>query len=287
MILHGIRAAFSEHGYSLLISSPPSYEDSVIRNAEIQFLRSAKESPQVAGVVMWDTGNTECFDRYSDLVNFGMPLVFVDRAPAFDIHADVVAVNHRKAAKQAINHLIELGHKSIGMVIGNDRATSVLDRIDGYESALRDHGITPDPGHLYHLDARERVAKKCSLEILQRITQSPNGPTAIFAVNDRIAFYLLDAAEANGILIPQQLSLVGFDWLARWMPSGGNLTTVAQPFEEIGRTVAERILSRLKTPTQTPRQILFDVELILKDSTAPPSRSSSSVFISKQGSNHD
>jgi DNA-binding LacI/PurR family transcriptional regulator len=170
-----------------------------------------------------------------------------------------------------------LGHESIGMVIGNDRASSVLDRIDGYESALRDHGITPDRNHLFHLDTRNEVAKQGAEEILSRIIQGPNGPTAIFAVNDRVAFFLLDAAETMGIRVPQQLSLVGFDWLARWMPSGGNLTTVAQPFEEIGRAVAERILSRLATPTQTPRQILFDAELILKDSTAAPLQNPVSV----------
>jgi LacI family transcriptional regulator len=199
-----------------------------------------------------------------------MPLVFVDRAPAVGIAADVVAVNHRMAAKQAIHHLVELGHRSIGMVIGNDRASSVLDRIDGYESALREHGITPEPEYLFHLDKRGGDGKLRPEEILDRIAKDENGLTAIFAVNDLIAFHLLDAAEAKGIRIPEQLSLVGFDWLARWMPSGGNLTTVAQPFEEIGRAVAERVLSRLATPTQTPRQILFDAELILKDSTAPP-----------------
>jgi len=66
--------------------------------------------------------------------------------------------------------------------------------------------------------------------------------------------------------------LIGFDWLARWIPSGGNLTTLAQPFEEIGRTAAQRVLDRALRPTETPRHILFEVELVLRDSTCRPFR---------------
>lgn len=277
MILQGIQSAFSEKHYSLLVTSPPSYEPHAVKRAELAFLRSAKENQRVAGVVMWDTGNAECHDLYRDLVNYGVPLVFVDRAPASHIPADVVAVNHRKAAQRAIHYLIELGHESIGMVIGNDRASSVLERMEGYHAVLQSHGIAADRHAIFHLDTDDLPLRETAKSLLRQICDGSNPPTALFAVNDRIAFHLLEAAEEVGIQIPEQLSLVGFDWLARWMPSGGKLTTIAQPFEELGQIVAERILSRIEKPTQTPRQILLEAELILKESAASPRTYSFSV----------
>jgi DNA-binding LacI/PurR family transcriptional regulator/DNA-binding transcriptional regulator YhcF (GntR family) len=270
MMLQGIRTAFSERDYCLLITSPPAYDTDSIQRAELQFLKAAKSNPRVAGVITWDAGNPECHQAYQDLVDSGVPLVFVDRRPLRLIAADLVATNHRRAAYQAVSYLIELGHRSIAMVIANDRASSVLDRIDGYKSALRDHDLEIDPSHMLHLNTREPGVDARSDEIVERLAQGENAPTAVFAVNDHVGFHLMESAKRVGVAVPERLSVIGFDWLAKWMPSGGDLSTVAQPFEEIGRAAAHRVLDRIAEPGATSREILFDAQLVLRSSTAKP-----------------
>ncbi len=268
MMLSGMRSAFSQENYSLLISSPSAYDTNSMRRGESQFFSAVKENPRVAGVITWDTGNPECRALYEELEKLEMPLVFVDRMPDFPIRADLVAANNRKASRHAIRYLIDLGHRSIAMVVGNDRASSVADRIDGYRLALRDHDIDLPFQSPIHLNTHDKEVEASADKVVEQLVSGSQPATAVFAVNDRVAFYLMEAAKRKGISIPGQFSLIGFDWLARWIPSGGDLTTLAQPFEEIGRAAAQRVLDRILQPKATPRDILFDAELVVKNSTA-------------------
>jgi LacI family transcriptional regulator len=154
------------------------------------------------------------------------------------------------------------------MVVGNDRASSVADRIDGYRLALRDHDIDLPFQSPIHLNTHDKEVEASADKVVEQLVSGSQPATAVFAVNDRVAFYLMEAAKRKGISIPGQFSLIGFDWLARWIPSGGDLTTLAQPFEEIGRAAAQRVLDRILQPKATPRDILFDAELVVKNSTA-------------------
>ena len=272
MMLQGIRASLSDRNYNLLISSPPSYDSESISSAEIQFLKSTIENSKIAGVITWDTGNRECHALYEDIIAAGIPLVFVDRKPDYTISADFIGVNNRKASAIAVTFLIEQGHTSIAMVSGHEQASSVSDRTEGYSYALRRAGLPQESRWKLHLDTRPDKVNQSSDDLMRRLTSEPDGPTAVFAVNDRAAFHLMEAAKRLGIAIPERLSLIGFDWVARWMPSGGDLTTVAQPFEEIGREAARRILDRISRPTAATREILFDAELVLRTNTVRPIR---------------
>lgn len=272
MMLQGIRSAFGSENYRLLIGCPPSYEREVIERAEIDFLRSLRENPNIAGAIIWDTGNPGSRNAYRSLVEAGVPLVFIDREPPFEIAADVVATNNRRAARNAVRHLIGLGHQRIAMVLGEDRASSVLDRIEGYRAALAQAEVNFKPNWLVDLPtSAESRAVRVAEKVLLAILAGSEPPTALFAVNDRIALYLLEAAKNLRIRVPERFSLIGFDWLMRWLPSGGDLTTVSQPFDEIGRTAAQRLLGRIgSTATETPRLILLDAPLVIRNSTGAP-----------------
>ncbi len=195
----------------------------------------------------------------------------MDREPELSVTADVVSVNHRRSARLAVQHLIDLGHRSIGMVVGNDHASSVRDRIEGYRSTLQENRLNQDPDLLFQLDTKFNSPEKADRLLDQIVGLAENAPTALFTVNDRVALLLMEAAGRKGIRIPQDLSVVGFDWLARGTNSGGSLTTVAQPFELIGQAAAQRILDRIANPNAIPRQILFEAKLIQRESTAKPS----------------
>jgi LacI family transcriptional regulator len=89
-------------------------------------------------------------------------------------------------------------------------------------------------------------------------------------VNDQAALHLYDAATTIGLRIPSDLSIIGFDWSLRWVPSGGHITTVCQHFDDIGRIAVDRLLEKIGShEDQVPRQILVEGSLIQKGSTSP------------------
>jgi LacI family transcriptional regulator len=271
MMMQGIRSYIGTHGYQLLVGCTPSLNREVVHRSEGEFLRSLVGNPLIAGAILWDTGNPAFGETYKELARAAIPVVFIDREPMAPIEADVVATNNRRAARTAVRYLIELGHSHIAMIVNDDPASSVTDRIDGYCAALQEAEI-PYRGHYLlrlPVTAGQSVAAKYE-PLLHQLLQGPESPTAVFAVNDQIALYVQASAARIGLSIPGDLSLVGFDWLMRWMPTGGDLTTIAQPFDEIGRVAAERLLERIEAGTQfIPRQILLDAPLIVRNTTAP------------------
>ena len=292
MILQGIRAACGEAHYRVLIGCPPSYAPSVVERAEVDFLHSLTENPHIAGAIIWDSGNLACVPVYRSLVERGFPLVFIDREPLCEIQADVVATNNRQAARAGMRHLLELGHRRVAMVLGNERPSSVLERMEGYQTSLRQAEIEPDPTLIYELSLAVDPASEIQVaaqRLIRQIVEHPAAPTAVFAVNDRIALHLLEAAKNLGISIPGRLSLLGFDWLMRLLPSGGDLTCVAQRFDEIGRIAAERVLSRIAASSpETSRLILLDTFLVRKHSAGAPFDSpSSSIHTNELGGIHE
>jgi len=157
------------------------------------------------------------------------------------------------------------------MVVGTDLASSVRDRMDGYRLALMDAGISLRDDFFFEFrrQAQEDCAA-CAKRTLLQILECPNPPTAIFAVNDGIALELHQAARLLKIPIPEQCSLMGFDWLMRVLPSGGDVTTVSQPFDLIGRVAAQRLLARINSPSDPPRHVMFNAPVVIRETTGAP-----------------
>jgi len=270
-MLQGITTVLGAANFRLLLGCPPPRNEEEIAKAELEFLEAALASPNVAGAIVWDFYSTECNQAYRKFIDRNVPLVFIDRTPLYTLPADMVGIDNIEAARGAVLHLAGLGHERIAMVYSDFRASSVRDRVYGYRIALTESEITVDESLIVDLpeDGPDRPTE--IERTLADLMSRPNRPTAIFAVNDNIALHLAEAARRLRIDIPKKLSLVGFDWLLRTLPGGGTLTTVAQPFEEIGRTAAQRLLERIHSlDDQSPRKILFAAPLVFRSSTAIP-----------------
>lgn len=270
-ILQGIRIGLGERGYNLVIGCPKATSHAVEQRSEAAFLETVLRNPASAGAIIWEAGGVETVGLYPELVRKGIPVVFIDREPNELLESDLVATNHKRAARRAVRHLSELGHRKIAMVVNDEPVSSVYDRIDGYRTALADAGIPFDGSYVLGMPDRRDEVEPAYDALVQKILAMAQPPTAIFAVHDRIALYLLDALRKAGVRVPQDISLIGFDWLMRWVPNGGELTTVAQPFEEIGRMAAERLLIRIHRPEKAiSRHILFEAPLVVRATTAAP-----------------
>jgi LacI family transcriptional regulator len=195
----------------------------------------------------------------------GVPLVLVDhphaRVPA--VHTDDVA-----GARLATEHLLGLGHERIAFV-GDDEEneygfTSSATRRAGYELALADAGLAPDPA----LVRRGPHGREASTRLTRELLEAADPPTAVFAASDTQAVGALEAAAELGAQVPGDLSVVGYDdiELARY----AGLTTVAQPLEESGARGAELLIAALAGERPAGKQ--FPVELVARETTGPPGR---------------
>jgi LacI family transcriptional regulator len=271
-ILQGMRSALGAAGYNMVIGCAEKVELDAAQESEERFLRSLTENRSIAGAMIWQTGGRDFAMAYEALLKSDIPLVFVDREPPEPILADVVSCNNRRAARTAVKHLLELGHRKIAMIMNKERVSSVEDRLDGYLSVLRESGIAVREDYVIRLDVASRqIQQTDAQDLVDTILGLPDPPTAIFAVNDQIGMFVKDAMTRRGVRVPEDLSIVGFDWLLRWLPSGGDLTTISQPFEAIGVAAAERLLERIRSRSNEPiRQVLLDAPLVIRESTGQP-----------------
>lgn len=156
----------------------------------------------------------------------------------------------------ATRHLLDLGHRRIGLAVGPTWASSSVERRAGYEEALRSAGLEPDPalvaGDGYGADNGERAA----IELLGR----PDPPTAIFAVNDDNAFGMLAAANRLGLRVPDDLSIVGYNDIELVSRLPVPLTSVRVPFDRIAEDAVglllrdqQDVVVRVSQPTLIPR----------------------------------
>ncbi|WP_158880934.1 LacI family DNA-binding transcriptional regulator [Rhodanobacter sp. L36] len=180
-----------------------------------------------------------------------------------------VYVDDRDAAYAITEHLIQLGHSRIGFLWGGQDHRSSPERYQGYEDALKDYGIALDrklvlPGD-YTFDDGFRGARKL-LALKDR-------PTAIFGSNDEIAAGVLAAAHSDGINVPYELSIAGFEDSPFSKQSWPALTTARQATEEIARHAAQRLITDLQRDANGEAVISinegFSPELVVRGSTAP------------------
>lgn len=193
------------------------------------------------------------------------PYVLIDQLGTDDADLSVVAAN-REGGYEATEHLINLGHRRIGIVTGWMDMISARQRLEGYEAALADYGIPYDPDLVYVGDFSQPGGFNGASYFLEMAAP----PTAVFASNDILAMGVYDAARMYGLNIPGRLSVVGFDDIPLAAVSSPKLTTVRQPLQEMGRVATQLLLDLINAPEEKPRSIVLPTELILRESTALP-----------------
>jgi LacI family xylobiose transport system transcriptional regulator len=199
-----------------------------------------------------------------------IPFAVID--PAGDLEADVPAVGttNWQGGLAATRHLIELGHRRIGVVAGPMRMLCSRARVDGYRAALETAGLPFDPGLIRAGDFHHEAGNECGRELLHL----EDRPTAVFAGNDLQALGVYEAARELGLRIPEDLSVVGFDDVpaARWV--GPPLTTVRQPLAEMAAAAARIVigLARGRDRNELTTRVELATELVVRSSTAaaPP-----------------
>ncbi|GAB3756813.1 LacI family DNA-binding transcriptional regulator [Zhihengliuella somnathii] len=195
-----------------------------------------------------------------------LPLILID--PASPNHEHVVAIGSTNwnGGKQAAEHLLELGHRRIGMVTGPAESIPAGERQQGFRSAMQMAGCAVDEGLVTGTGFTPESGRVAALRMLTRADR----PTAIFAVYDVVALGVLRAAEELGLKVPEALSVIGFDdtSAASWMSPP--LTTIRQPLASMGQVAVERALALSNDPERFAHPFQLETRLVVRKSTAPP-----------------
>ncbi len=201
----------------------------------------------------------------AELKRRGIPLVLVVRS-VDEPGIDTVEIDNGHAAAEAARHLHELGHRSIGMVMGPRDTSTSRDRTEGALQWLEKHGIPREDVPIIFGEYTTESGYSSTVSLLAR----PQPVSAIIAGNDTIAMGVLDAAKRRGVAVPRRLSVIGFDDI----PLAGSpllsLTTIRQPVEAMARTAARRLVERIRGDRFSPATLdILPIQLIQRDTTGP------------------
>ncbi|MFD0667161.1 LacI family DNA-binding transcriptional regulator [Ramlibacter sp. MAHUQ-53] len=199
----------------------------------------------------------------------GIPTVLVVRS-VDDVDVDIVEVDNFRAGQEAVHHLLDLGHRRLGFLMGPQNTSTSRDRMAGALQALREARLEPEPAHVAWGEYTSEMGYSRAMGLLA----APQPVTAIVAGNDTIALGVLEAARRCGRKVPDELSVIGFDD----MPLAGSpivgLTSIRQPVEAMARTAARRLLDRMRPghAISPPAHDVLPIELIRRGTTGAASR---------------
>jgi LacI family transcriptional regulator len=223
---------------------------------------------------------------FADGVLLVMPVadehqIFVGAVPVVTINANgpyTVQSNNISGGRLAAQHLLDLGHRQIG-VVGFPRETQVrqqnvlyvpredvLERQKSFLQTLRVAGVGVTSAYQTECDLSDVQAEAPALALLTL----PEPPTAIFAISDELAFGVLRAAHSLGLRVPEDVSVIGFDDVPLAQSSRPALTTVRQPLRAMGAAAAQLVSDLARGIIPAEAHPCFPTELMIRDSTAPP-----------------
>lgn len=201
-----------------------------------------------------------------EAIAHGMRIVLVDTEFS-GVNAETIVIDNRRAAEEAVEHLLMLGHRRIAVISGQLQASFDRERLAGYHDAFAQRGLMVDPA----LVLNGASTYEGGQAIVRELLAAKQSVTAIFATNNLMTMGAIAAVLEAGLRIPDDVSIVGFDdmeWYPMFQPA---ITAVSQPAYQLGQVAAEHLLyvmSSGRTPKNNARVVL-ETELIIRRSTAP------------------
>lgn len=252
--LAGIADALLEHQYQMLVEfATPAYKQGT------GYLDSFKAN-RVVGMLYVGAWDDDLYIR--EVKRAGCPVVLVNSR--LEGVPSVVA-NNTSGAYRAVEHLVSLGHKRIGIISSPGNVTTSQDRLRGYKDALRDYGLLPPPELIVEGDFTEQSGSTAAQVLLDR---EPN-LTAMLVANDMMAIGALGAVRSRGRRVPEDLSIVGADDIRLASYVQPPLTTIRQPIFQIGQLALEQLLAMINGEQPEKLDLVVPTEFIARRSTAP------------------
>ena len=202
--------------------------------------------------------------QWRHFVELDIPVVTIDPANIPNPQLPSVGATNFNGGMEATAHLIALGHRRIGFIEGPPEAMVSIARLHGHHAAMSQGGLTIDPGLMRAGEFTFDAGFTAAAELLSLRGR----PTALFASNDAQALGAIEAARTLGLRVPEELSVVGFDDMLAAQWSAPPLTTVRQPFAEMGHIALRRLLRLIAGEQLSSPRIELATQLVIRKSTA-------------------
>ncbi|HUB70953.1 MAG TPA: LacI family DNA-binding transcriptional regulator [Acidimicrobiales bacterium] len=200
--------------------------------------------------------------HYQLLRERALPVVLVN-ASSDDLAFAQVSTDDTVATEQAFNHLRTLGHETVGMILGPEDHMPSRFRLAAFEK-LTGSVAAGGPSRVEHVPFSLEAGHAAGGRLVGR------GTTGIICASDPLALGAVRAVRRLGLRVPEDVSIVGYDDSALMMCTDPPLTTIRQPIESMGRAAVKLLASQIDGTTATPERLLFEPELVVRGSTAPP-----------------
>ncbi len=253
-VINGAEQALREAGLDLLL-----YNFSAMKGRERLFQHQLLKG-RVDALIVISLPPTE--EEFDSILGLGIPIALVgmEHALCASVKIDDVA-----AARTATQHLVNQGHKKIGLMSGRPddpfNFSVPQERRRGFMQVLAENSLEWLPSREVHGDFTMHTAVRAMDELLAR----PNRPTAIFCESDEMAMGALQAMRRHGLKSPDDISIVGFD--GHEMSEFSELTTIEQPVTLMGEMAALSIMERLRKPSVVPPSLVLPTTLVVRNTT--------------------
>lgn len=249
-LLESIDHAAQEKGYNILLAC--SYRDAAKESELLEMMLSKG----VDGVIAAPTNNDHFRLLYDELLNRGVPLVFVDRdIPKSRI--DCVSVDNFVGGRLAGEHLIEIGCRHVAFVnvsYRKQQTSTIKERLNGLNSALQSAGLNPAKTLGLNL-VQQCTGEAAGYRIVSEALETKNAPIdGLFAANDNLAHGAIRAVRDAGLRIPEDVAIIGFDDQDASAYVDPPLSTIRQPVSSLGKSAIEMLLKHLESDSKVTRK---------------------------------
>jgi LacI family transcriptional regulator, repressor for deo operon, udp, cdd, tsx, nupC, and nupG len=254
-VIRGIEGVARQNGYSVLLGDT---QHDPAREAEYWRLVASRQADGIISLL----------PRGKQFIR-GAPIPFVNSCEYVkDPGVTSVLVDNVAAAHTAITYLLSLGHRQIACIAGPRQTQICIDRQSGYERALSDGGVRPNPRLVEVGD----FSVGSGIAGVERLLSTGAKFTAVFCANDEMAFGAILALKRAGRVVPRDVSVVGFDDIQLAQYYDPALTTISQPKSLLGSEAMSLLLKALEGGHVRPHKRVLPTQLVVRDSTGPAPR---------------
>ncbi|ULT41029.1 LacI family transcriptional regulator [Niabella defluvii] len=263
-VLLGVEKVTTEAGYDLIIAhSSESYEKEVA-NARNLF------NKRVDGLIASLSFDTKQYDHFKQFKDKGVPVIFFDRVEKGNDNTVVVIDNYR-AGYDATKHLIEQGCRRVAHITSNLNRNVYAERYRGYKDALADNGLDLDE----NLVLVDNLSEKAGIDSAHKLLKQKRRFDGAFITNDFVAAAFIKTLKENGVKVPEDVAVVGFnnDAIAHLIEP--SLTTINYPGIEMGEIAARTLINHIKgvSNLQQLNTLIINSDLIVRESSQKKKKS--------------
>ena len=250
-VVNEIDKEISDKGYMILLAD--THEEIEKEQKYLDMLYKRRVDALVLATVDFECSAVQRF------LDNDVPVVFIDNIPNIK-NINLVVTDNKKASRMAIEYLHSQGHRDVAAIIGSEKESTGLERLNGYVMIQKELNMKPNANLVKYGDFKYMSGKECMNELLKN--RDKNFFSAVYITSEKMTHGAVDAILESGLKIPEDISVVGFDVHDYNQRSSLKITSIKQKEEEIGKKVGNLLLKCLKSKKN--EDVLISENIVLE-----------------------